>query len=206
MTLFLSWKTHKNERLHGGISVSPRVGLTQDHIIEQAFIITEEKGLGHVTMANLARELNVKSPSLYNHFKNLDEVKQRVTSKGLELLFHFLKQQAEASEKGPEMLQAIGNAYIAFADAHPKIYQACTSAPDPKDSRIVKAGEGIVQLVLEALDPFPLSEKEKIHAVRGFRSLLHGLVDLDQKGGFNLPLEMKDTQQFLLTTFIRGLE
>jgi hypothetical protein len=60
-------------------------------------------------------------------------------------------------------------------------------------------------LIKEALSVYPFNEEEMIHTVRGLRSLLHGLVDLKRKGGFNLQVDIKELQEMILKTFIKGL-
>lgn len=185
--------------------MSPRTGINQEIIINKAVEIAEKGGMEAVTMATLARELSIKSPSLYNHFKGLKEVKLALALKALNLFYQYLKKATLNQKDGSEAIRAIGKAYIEFANQHPGLYEALISSPDPSSNTIQIAEEAIVDLIMEAISVSPLNEKEQIHAVRGLRSLLHGLVDLKRKGGFNLPLDFEESLEVNLEIFIKGL-
>lgn len=49
--------------------------LTKAKILESARNLAEELGVQQLTFQNLAVDLGIKYPSLYNHFKNIAEVK-----------------------------------------------------------------------------------------------------------------------------------
>ena len=49
--------------------------LTKAKILESARNLAEELGVQQLTFQNLAVDLGIKHPSLYNHFKNIAEVK-----------------------------------------------------------------------------------------------------------------------------------
>lgn len=69
--------------------MSPRSGINQEVIINKAVEIAEKEGMEAVTMATLARELSIKSPSLYNHFKGLNEIKLALAMKSLNLFINI---------------------------------------------------------------------------------------------------------------------
>lgn len=56
----------------------PRLGLTADTIIETAAQIANEIGVDKISIKLLAEKCNIKSPSFYNHFTNLDEIKNSI--------------------------------------------------------------------------------------------------------------------------------
>jgi hypothetical protein len=55
------------------------------------------------------------------------------------------------------------------------------------------------------LAPFDLDEDRAIHAMRGFRSLVHGFVSLEAVNGFGLKQDVDESFQFVLRSFIAGL-
>ncbi|SFQ12740.1 TetR/AcrR family transcriptional regulator [Salibacterium halotolerans] len=185
--------------------MSRRTRLNQEMITNKALEIADRNGMETVTMAALAGELTIKSPSLYNHFKGLTEVKQAMSVKAIDLLYQHLKEAGIGKKEGSETIRAIGKAYIEFAKQHPGTYDASITAPYPYSENFQLAGEAIVGLIRESLSVYSLNEKEIMHVVRGLRSLLHGLVDLKRKGGFNLQVDIEDSQEMSLETFINGL-
>ncbi|MDQ0483814.1 TetR/AcrR family transcriptional regulator [Guptibacillus hwajinpoensis] len=181
-------------------------GLSKNLIVKEAMGIAEKDGATAVTMATLAKRLAIKPPSLYNHFKSLDEIKKAVAIAALYEFLHWLEEKMVSNVSGKEAIHALSKAYVAFAQEHPGKYDCSFLAPNPLDQEVQTAGEGIVQLTMKTLSDFPLDDVEKVHIVRGLRSLLHGLVDLDRKGGFQLSVNLEESREVIVETYVRGLE
>ncbi|MEM5591355.1 TetR/AcrR family transcriptional regulator [Niallia circulans] len=79
--------------------MSPRAGITHNDIIVTAIEIANTEGLKAVTIANLAKRLRVKSPSLYNHIKGLPDIMNLLTLRALESLYQLLKKAVREGEK-----------------------------------------------------------------------------------------------------------
>ena len=52
--------------------------ISDELIIETAARLSNEVGLDNLSLKIIAEELNIKSPSLYNHISSLDEIKERL--------------------------------------------------------------------------------------------------------------------------------
>jgi AcrR family transcriptional regulator len=48
--------------------LSPRAGLERNTILQTAIELANTQGMEFVTIAAIAKKLEVRSPSLYNHF------------------------------------------------------------------------------------------------------------------------------------------
>lgn len=68
----------------------PRLGLSADTIIETAGANGDEIGIDKISIKLLAEKFNIKSPSVYNHFTNLDEIKNGVMLYGWKQLEYDL--------------------------------------------------------------------------------------------------------------------
>nr|MDQ2831507.1 WHG domain-containing protein [Chloroflexota bacterium] len=55
------------------------------------------------------------------------------------------------------------------------------------------------------LAPYGLRGAEETHAIRAWRSLVHGFVSLEMTGGFGLPLDLDESFRRLIRLFIAGL-
>ena len=55
-----------------------RRNITEELIVETSARIANKVGLDNLSLKSIAEELNIKSPSLYNHITNLDDVKRRI--------------------------------------------------------------------------------------------------------------------------------
>jgi AcrR family transcriptional regulator len=185
--------------------MSPRMGLTRDKIMETAAEMADHKGIESVTIANLAKELKIRPPSLYNHIKGLNELRTVMAVHGLTGLFHEMKFAAEGKE-GDEAVQALGASYLSFARRHPGLYEAALLAPDPRHREVQRAGNQIVELALETMSYLGLSKEDALHAVRGLRSLFHGIASLEQKSGFGLDLSVDESLNRTVKAFLIGIK
>lgn len=184
--------------------MSPRIGLTLDTILHAATEIADEQGLAEVTLANLAKKLKIRPPSLYNHIDGLKGLRKLLAIYGLEKLYNELM-EAAVGYSGDEAVRAIGVAYVDFARTHPGLYEATLHAPDPQEEEVKKAGNKIVELTVKVLSVYGLEEEASLHAIRGLRSILHGFASLEQSQGFGLPLDLDETLRRLIDTFLAGI-
>ncbi|KWU68475.1 TetR/AcrR family transcriptional regulator [Priestia megaterium] len=185
--------------------MSPRQGLDFKKVIQTGENLANREGFYAVTIASLAKELNVRPPSLYNHIKGLEELRKELALSGLQQLYHLLKSAVEHASR-EDAVYRLSQAYVSFVRKSPGIYEAtATVAPRIQDEEVQKASDNIVFLVLEVLKPYQLPENEALHAVRSLRSILHGFSSLEQKGGFGMSLSTDETLDFLIRTFALGL-
>ncbi|OLO27615.1 TetR family transcriptional regulator [Alkalihalophilus pseudofirmus] len=185
--------------------MSPRVGLDTETIIKTAVEMADNNGVDSVTLSSLAKQLNIRPPSLYNHIEGLDELKKELAIHGLKKLYQSLV-EADTHDKGDLAVRTLALAYVHFVRLHPGLYEATFQAPDMNDPDVQLAGSKIVDLVVNALSVYPLKKDEALHAVRGLRSILHGFSAIEQQGGFGLPLDVDVSLNFIIDTFIRGLD
>ncbi|WP_335872320.1 TetR/AcrR family transcriptional regulator [Bacillus sp. 2205SS5-2] len=185
--------------------MSPRIGLEWQTILLHAIEIVDQNGFEAITLSSLAKKLNIRSPSLYNHFDGLKGLREELSLYGMNLLFEELSQAVKGYSKD-EAVHALGKAYIAFSRKHPGLYEATIQAPDSQNKAGLIAANLIVQLVTNVLEDLELREEQTLHMVRGLRSLLHGFASLEQKGAFGLPLELDDSFQLLIEMFLVGVK
>ncbi|WP_100407293.1 TetR/AcrR family transcriptional regulator [Bacillus solitudinis] len=182
---------------------SKRKGLDKSLIVTAAIDIANSDGVEAVTIANLAKKLGVKSPSLYNHIEGLAELRNTIALFGLNEL-HQRLEKASTKRCGEEAIHSVASAYLLFAHHHPGVYEL-TLAPDTRVKAIEQASLALIELTIRLFQPFELDEDECIHAVRGFRSLLHGFASLEKNGGFGLPYSLEKSFTNLVSVFINGL-
>lgn len=185
--------------------MSPRIGLDLPTLLIAATEIADQKGIEAVTLASLAQKLEIKSPSLYNHVHGLKGLRKKMAIYGLEQLHQTLT-QAAIGRSGDDAIRSMGKAYVSFVRAHPGLYEATLLAPDPQNPEVQLAGKPIVDLNLQMLDRFGLKDEEALHVTRGLRSLLHGFASLEQKGGFGLPLDLDQSLDLLIDTYLAGIQ
>jgi AcrR family transcriptional regulator len=182
-----------------------RQGLTKQQIIEQAVQQIEENGLQNLTLAALAQRLQIKTPSLYNHINNLSDLKNGLASYGLSVLTEQLI-QAAVGKSQDDALYAIANAYISFAKEHPNLYDAIINVPDPNDPGLHQISERLLAFLFKILEGYALSEENRVHAVRGLRSIVHGFASLQLHHGFNMKNDQEESLKWILSVYLEGMK
>jgi AcrR family transcriptional regulator len=187
------------------MSPRPKVALDKETIMNAAAQLANEYGIENVTLASLAKKLQIKSPSLYNHFDGLSGVRRELAIFSLEKLYSSMSAASAGKQAGEEAVLTISEAYLTFARKNPGLYEAALSAPDAADEEVYKAGKKVVDLVVSSIEPFELKNEDAIHVVRGLRSVMHGFASLEQKGGFGLSLDLNDSYKLAVKVFLDGL-
>lgn len=186
------------------MSPRPKVALDLETVIEAAADIANQFGVQEVTLASLAKKLNIRPPSLYNHVDGLAGLRKELAIYGLNQLYADLSATA-VGLTGEKAIIELSKAYIHFARKHPGVYEATLMAPDPKDPDVQASGGKIVDLTIQVLRDYDLEGDSALHAVRGLRSILHGFSSLEQKGGFELVLDLDISLRLILKAFIAGI-
>jgi AcrR family transcriptional regulator len=172
----------------------PRAGLDTEIVVRRASAIIDEVGPGGLTLARLAGELGVATPSLYKHVAGLDDLIARVAAAATAELAEQLGVAARG-RSGRAALNAVAQAYRRFAREHPGTY--------PLTQRTVTSAEwqtaasDAVGSFVAALWEYGITE-EDTHLVRFIRATLHGFVDLERSGGFALPASVDQSFTFLI--------
>jgi AcrR family transcriptional regulator len=183
----------------------PRAGLNAAVILQAAADLADEADLEAVSLAALAQRLHVQAPSLYNHVQGVDGIRRGLAALGGEQLANRLV-RAAVGKSGEQAVYALGDAYRLFAKQHPGLYTATLRAPKRDETRYIAAAELIVEVVGAALEPYRLSRRDLIDAVRGLRSLVHGFVTLELSGGFGMPRDVNRSFHEVLRTYLAGME
>ena len=176
--------------------------LDKDRVLETAVDLAEASGgVDGLTLTALAAELDVRVPSLYNHIDGLDGLHEDLALlAGRRLLAEIL--QASFGRTGAEALRAMAQAYRDFALRNPAIYPLTTVAPDPEQVELTALAQEWLQLLLLTVASLGLMGDEALHAIRAFRSMLHGFVSLESEGGFKMGLDRDESFDYLVSGFI----
>lgn len=185
---------------------SGRAGLTRTGVVAAAATIADDRGMEAVTLANLADDLGVRTPSLYNHIAGLPDLRQELALFALRQLETRIR-EATSGTPGADGLYAFARAYRAYAREHPGLYTAIARGAGPADDpALALASEDLVELALGVLPEDLGNQDDRLHAVRGLRSLIHGFVSIEAIGGFGLALDTDESFARAIATFVAGLQ
>lgn len=184
--------------------MSRRAGLDPQRVITAAAELTDAEGVDALTLANLARRLNVRIPSLYNHVAGLEGLHRELAILTLRELASALG-QATIGKAGDDAVFALTHAYRAYVRAHPGLYALLERIPAGSDEKLRQAEALPVEVALAVMSGYGLTGDDAIHAVRAVRSAVHGFVTIEMTGGFGLALSTDESFRRLIALLTRGL-
>lgn len=179
----------------------PRAGLDPEIVVRRARAIIDEHGLESLTLARVASELGVATPSLYKHVGGLDDLVNRVAAVVTAELAAELG-AATRGVSGRAALAGLAGAFRAFAHEHPGTYPL-TQRHLATDEWTAAASDAVGAVAL-ALSGYSVSESD-VDRIRFVRAALHGFVDLERRGGFGLPVSVDESFTFLVDSLDRTL-
>ncbi|MGH7248155.1 MAG: TetR/AcrR family transcriptional regulator [Pseudomonadota bacterium] len=183
-------------------------GLTAGKVVAAAAELADREGSGALTLAALAAKLRVKPPSLFNHVSGMTALRRALRVLALRELGDAMSAAAIGRSRG-DAIRALGQAYRQFARRRPGIYAEMVGSGDgdnPEDSEVGAQAARIVAICVSALAGYGLSPRDEVHAIRALRSLAHGFATLESGAGFGIPIAPDESYDWMLETFIRGLE
>jgi AcrR family transcriptional regulator len=166
-----------------------RAGLTEARVIEEAERIVDEVGLSSLTLAALARRLEVRQPSLYKHISGMEGVQRSIALRAKRELAAVLGRAAVGRARG-DAIVSMSHAYRAWALKHPGRYAATQRAPIAGDVADEQATATVVQVAFDVMAGYELHDNDAVDAIRALRSALHGFVTLEAGNGFGMPVDV----------------
>jgi AcrR family transcriptional regulator len=170
-----------------------KLGLTLDDVVAQAAEIADRDGLDQLSLASVASDLGVRSPSLYNHVDGLPGLRRQLAIRA----GHLMAAEMSDAVTGPaptDALRAMATRYRCFALAHPGLYAATLPAPAPdEDPEVAEALALPVTVVASVLERMGIEPSQVIPLIRALRASIHGFVDIELGGGFGLPDDIDES-------------
>jgi AcrR family transcriptional regulator len=173
-----------------------RAGLSTAAVVTAAIEIIDERGAGALTLAAVAADAGVATPSLYKHVGGLPELRTLVGRRILdELAERFTA--AALGRSGEDAVAALMRAYRAYAVERPARYAVMPLDP-LHDPGLAESGRRLFDVTLAVLRGCGLTGEPAIHAARCLRTVVHGFASLESGGGFGLPADLDRTYDELI--------
>jgi AcrR family transcriptional regulator len=177
-------------------------------VVQAAVELIEAEGLEALSLGRLARELDVQTPSLYNHIDGLPGLNRALALRSTRELGEVMG-NAAIGKSGADAVLALAEAYRAYVKDHTGLYMMgirSAGLQTPINAELQAAQERVVQIAMAVVASFGLQGKDALHAVRGLRSIVHGFATLEVAGGFGLPLDCDESFRRLIELFARNLQ
>ena len=185
-----------------------RIRLDKNAVVQAAVDLLNTEGVEALSLSRLAKELGIKTPSLYNHVNGLTGLQQELAVMNAKLLADRLS-EAAMGKSGSELFMDVSQAFRGYVKEYPGLYMSTLRSsntqrvPDPnlqhEEERTMKVGMAIMASL-------GLQGEEAIHGLRAFRSVVHGFATLEVAGGFGLPQDCDNSFRRLVSALVAGLK
>lgn len=181
----------------------PRAGVTKDRIFAAAEAIANREGFAGVTLAGIAVHFGIRTPSLYKHIKNLEQVQEHLALCGYRGLRDALQAGVSAAA-GEDRMRAVSVTYRRFARENPGLYAAALPTHLAQGPAVQATAVELLETIYEILRELKIPEKDLLSAARSLRSAVHGFVSLELAGGFGLPEDLDQSFDFMIEQWLAG--
>lgn len=187
--------------------MSPRTGLTKASVIEAAVELLNAGGPNALTLNRLAGELGVRPPSLYNHVEGLPGLQRELAVLNARMLADRMG-EAAIGKSGPGVFMEVAQVFRAHVKENPGLYLftlRASGTQEKPDPNLIREEERALNVGLAIMASLGLQGEDAVHAVRAFRSLVHGFATLEVAGGFGMPQDCNESFRRLVDALVTGL-
>lgn len=122
----------------------------KEKILEEALHLINRHGFDGFSMRRLGRRLGVSAKTIYNYYRNKDELYLAILTHGFEQLYRRFHNTFRRYQDSLERLEAMGREYLSFGIEHANIYNLMFTWHVPKFNDYVETPmEPIARLELE---------------------------------------------------------
>jgi len=169
--------------------------LNKDKIISAALELANEIGVKELTFPRLAEKLEIKYPSLYNHYSNADQLRDDMAAR----LFRVLNEEVSPLLVGKTRGAAVtlyANAYRNLAMKYRGSYELLTSTPKQSNEPLYEEASRHGAMLRNILESFELNRPALVHKSRFLRSAIHGFISLNMLGFLQTEREVSTEESF----------
>ena len=123
-------------------------------LVDEALKTIQRQGVEQLTLRKVGEKLGVSRTALYRHFSDKQALLASVGREGFRMLRLALVEAWEQHGRGRPGFEAMGNAYVTFAVAHPAHYRVMFGRfvdSCEKDEGFMHEAQGAFQVLVDAL-------------------------------------------------------
>ena len=179
--------------------------ISDELIIETSACIANKFGLDNLSLKIIAEELNIKSPSLYNHIRSLEEIKQRLMIYGWKQMEEKMLDSA-VGVSGYEALKNMCYAFYDYAINNKGVFTAMLWYNKYESVQKENATTRLFNMLFKVMRSLDISDDNINHIVRTLRSFLEGFSLLVNNNAFGNPISIKESFDLSLEIIISGIK
>lgn len=188
--------------------MATRARLTKTAVVQAAADLINEEGASALSLNRLAEKLDIRTPSLYNHVDGLPGLQRELAAMNARLLADRMS-AAAIGKSGLELFLSVAQAFRSYVKEYPGLYLSTlrsSGKQEIRDENLMREEERALKVGLAVMASIGLQGEDAIHALRAFRSTVHGFATLEVAGGFGLPEDCDDSFRRLVDILVAGLQ
>jgi AcrR family transcriptional regulator len=188
--------------------MAARARLKKTAVVQAAVEMINEEGANVLSLNRLAEKLDIRTPSLYNHIDGLPGLQRELAVMNARQIADRLS-AAAIGKSGEELFMDVAQAFRDYVKEYPGLYLSTlrsSGKQEIRDENLMREEERAVEVGLAVMASFGLRGEDAIHALRAFRSMVHGFATLEVAGGFGLPEDCDQSFRRMVEALTEGLQ
>lgn len=179
--------------------------ITKDAVIQTASEIADEMGLNNLSLKIVAKKLDIKTPSLYNHIDSLDDLLRAVAHNGMRKMNDLMK-QAAIGTTGTAAIKAISVEYLNYMIEHPGVYETIQWASwhtTDETTAIFDDYLSLLTILIKSCHFNPTQTDDILNMLTG---IIHGYTTLQLRYAFSNPDKVRNDLCNALDVLLTGIQ
>ena len=188
--------------------MATRTRLSKTAVVQAAAELINKEGHDALSLNRLAEKLGIRTPSLYNHVDGLPGLQRELAVMNARQLADRLS-AAAIGKSGTELFMDVAQAFRGYVKEYPGLYLSTLRASgkqELQDESLMREEERALKVGLIVMASLGLQGAEALHALRAFRSMVHGFATLEVAGGFGLPEDCDESFHRMVQSLMAGLQ
>jgi len=182
-----------------------KINIDEELIVKTSAILSNRVGLENLSLKMIADELNIKSPSLYNHINSLDEIKEKLMIYGWKQIEENVIDSA-VGVSGYDALRSMCYAFYDYGINNKGIFNAMLWYNKYENDDTLNTTTRLFNLTFKIMRSLNISDVNINHIIRTLRSFLEGFVLLVNNDSFGNPVSIKDSFEISLDVILNGMK
>ena len=179
--------------------------INDELIIETSALLSNKVGLDNLSLKMIAEELNIKSPSLYNHVSSLEDIKEKLMIFGWKQIEEKMIDSA-VGVSGYDALKNMCHAFYNYAINNKGVFSAMLwyNKYDTKEKN--NTTTRLFNLLFKIMKSLNISDDIINHSIRTLRSFLEGFSLLVINNAFGNPISIQKSFDLSLDIIMNGIK
>lgn len=180
--------------------------LDRVQVARAAIVLVEREGPDALGISSVARELQIRPPSLYNHVSSGDDLAFAVLVEGSRRLLAVWREDLREVYEPSEVLLTMALTMRRWALANISLYQLMSRVPPQNEHpEFAPVGGEMLDLFRRPLGQMGIRGDDAIHTARAIRAAMHGYVLLEGAGQFRFGQDTEASYRWLVDAILRGV-